>query len=119
MGGRGGAKETRWLHLCLWRQSNLGSIMATWASQGDAGPWVPIWELPVGTQLVGPWAEVTQAGSSRSLWGWRQGTPLQRDGLCVSPVRGRGCSPQPCGPGWGQALGEQMEGAGCLSEVSI
>lgn len=31
--------------------------------------------------------------------------PFRRDGLCVSPVRGQGCSPQACGPGSRQADG--------------
>lgn len=37
-GGRGGgvwSEEVRWLNLCPWHLSDLGPIMATWASQGE------------------------------------------------------------------------------------
>lgn len=50
--GARGSHETRWLRLCLWLWSDLGSVTATWASRGDAGPRLPIWELPAGTELV-------------------------------------------------------------------
>lgn len=86
------------------------SFMATWASRGDAGPQLPIWELPAGTELVGPWAEVIRAGPSRSLcleMATRHAAPEGR--ALRQPSAGKGLQPLALwarlGPGPRQADG--------------